>query len=116
MLSSCLAIVTLIPEVSGYPTGAPPEGCRSMLPGHGVPAQTGTTNPYTVMTDRTVFSCPGDEIRGYRVEFIINLNYRSMYDNSHMIIRFLKGEARLIFGRMVECISDYLQVCLYWTN
>ena len=56
--------VSMLLCVQGYPTGAPPEACRHMIPGHGVPAQTGTSNPYKVMTSKTTFSCPGDTITG----------------------------------------------------
>ncbi|XP_060557315.1 putative defense protein Hdd11 [Ruditapes philippinarum] len=58
---SCL-FVTMALFVRGYPTGAPPEACRQMIPGHGVPAQTGTSNPYRIMTTKTTFSCPGDTV------------------------------------------------------
>jgi hypothetical protein len=60
---SCL-FVTMSLCVRGYPTGAPPEACRLMIPGHGVPAQTGTSNPYRIMTTKTTFSCPGDTVTG----------------------------------------------------
>ncbi|XP_045165201.2 putative defense protein 3 [Mercenaria mercenaria] len=60
--SCCLVMITVMLGVRGYPTGAPPEGCSTMLPGHGVPAQTGTTNPYKILTDKSTFSCPGDSI------------------------------------------------------